>query len=280
MVHNPIQKITFGRAAPGILVRDIQSAYSFYSSVLGFEKVFENGTPVGFMVLKKDGAEIYLNQHRDHRPTTVKANERACEMTTSDADRITDLYERHARAWDGDRGRSLMEQGWLDRFRAIAGDDAEVLDLGCGGGEPIARELIARGHIVTGVDASPTLIGLCRARFPDHTWIVGDMRGLELGTRFRGILAWDSFFHLTQRDQRAMFPVFAAHAAPGAALMFTSGPANGEAIGAYRGEPLYHASLAPEEYQRLLDAHGFEVAAHIANDPACGGHTVWLARRV
>ena len=62
MVHNPIQKITFGRAAPGILVRDIQSACSFYSSALGFEKVFDNGTPVGFMVLKKDGAEIHLNQ--------------------------------------------------------------------------------------------------------------------------------------------------------------------------------------------------------------------------
>jgi hypothetical protein len=27
-------------------------------------------------------------------------------------------------------------------------------------------------------------------------------------------------------------------------LMFTSGPAYGEAIGTYRGEPLYHGSLA------------------------------------
>jgi hypothetical protein len=36
--------------------------------------------------------------------------------------------------------------------------------------------------------------------------------------------------------------VFRRHAAPKAALMFTSGPAAGEAIGAYRGEPLYHAA--------------------------------------
>lgn len=37
-----------------------------------------------------------------------------------------------------------------------------------------------------------------------------------------------------------MFPVFAAHAAPGAVLMFTSGPTAGEAIGEWEGEPLYH----------------------------------------
>ena len=44
------------------------------------------------------------------------------------AARIIDLYERHARAWDGDRGRSLMERAWLDRFRAVAGDGASILD--------------------------------------------------------------------------------------------------------------------------------------------------------
>lgn len=71
MTQSPIQTIKFGRAAPGISVRDIQVAYAFYSDVLGFEKVFENGTPVGFMVLKKDEAEIHLNQYRDHKPTTV-----------------------------------------------------------------------------------------------------------------------------------------------------------------------------------------------------------------
>jgi SAM-dependent methyltransferase len=197
----------------------------------------------------------------------------------SASDAIIDLYERHAEAFDRDRGRSLFERGWLDRFRAVAGAGSAVLDIGCGSGEPLARYLIDNGHAVTGVDSSPRLIDLCRERFPDHTWVVGDMRRLDLAKRFAGILAWDSFFHLTADDQRAMFPVFAAHAQAGTALMFTSGPAHGEAIGSYRGEPLYHASLDPAEYERLLRAHAFEIVAHAAEDPACGGHTVWLARR-
>ena len=105
------------------------------------------------------------------------------------------------------------------------------------------------------------------------------MRQLELGRRFDGLLAWDSFFHLHTDCQEPMFPRFARHAASGAPLMFTSGPAHGEAIGSYCGEPLYHASLAPSEYEALLSANEFDVLAHVAEDPGCGGHTVWLARR-
>jgi hypothetical protein len=75
-----------------------------------------------------------------------------------------------------------------------------------------------------------------------------------------------------------MFPIFRAHAASKAALMFTSGPRHGEAIGSYRGEPLYHASLSEADYRALLGQSGFEVISYVAEDPACGGHTVWLAR--
>jgi SAM-dependent methyltransferase len=194
------------------------------------------------------------------------------------AERIVDLYERHAREWDADRGRSLFEKPWLDRFAALLPPGASILDLGCGSAEPIGRHLIERGFHLTGVDSSPTLIGLCRARFPDHAWTVADMRTLALGQAFHGLMAWDSFFHLAHADQRRMFPVFRNHSAPGAALLFTSGPSHGEAVGSYRGEPLYHASLAEDEYRSLLRANGFVVVDHVAADPGCGGHTVWLAQ--
>lgn len=195
------------------------------------------------------------------------------------AGRIVGLYERHARAFDEARGKTLFEAAWLARFLALVPAGGTILDIGCGSGEPIARHLIAQGHAVTGVDSAPSLIGLCRARFPGQTWVVGDMRGLALGRRFDGLIAWDSFFHLSPADQRGMFAVFRDHAAAGAALMFTSGPAHGEAIGSFEGEPLYHASLDAAEYRALLAANGFAVVAHAVEDATCGGHTIWLARR-
>ena len=198
---------------------------------------------------------------------------------SDDADRIIGLYDRHAGAWDRDRSRYLFERNWLDRFRAFLPVGGSVLDIGCGMGEPIARFLIEAGHAVTGIDSAPSMLALCQARFPDQDWIEADMRTLALGRRFDGVLAWDSFFHLRAADQRRMFPLFRAHAAPGAPLLFTSGPEHGEALGTFEGEVLYHASLSPEEYRALLAENGFAVVRTIANDPDCTGHTVWLARR-
>ncbi|MDO9382126.1 MAG: class I SAM-dependent methyltransferase [Hyphomicrobiaceae bacterium] len=195
------------------------------------------------------------------------------------ASNIIDLYQRNAKAWDDCRGRSLFEKSWLDRFGALLPRSASVIDIGCGAGEPITGYLISRGFAVTGVDSAPAMIERCVARFPSAEFYVADMRALALQRRFGGLIAWDSFFHLTADDQRAMFPIFAAHAVEGAALLFTSGPQHGEAIGTFAGEPLYHASLDPTEYRALLDAAGFDVVEAASEDPRCGGHTVWLARK-
>jgi SAM-dependent methyltransferase len=199
----------------------------------------------------------------------------------SDASRnVIAIYNEHGADFDSLRGRSLAEKPWLDRFTSLLPNGASILDIGCGSGEPIAGYFIANGYDVTGIDASLPLVELCRARFPQNLWAVADMRKLALDRRFDGLIAWHSFFHLTVEDQRRMFGIFRQHANDGAALMFTAGPDYGEAIGTFQGRPLYHASLARDEYESLLAAHGFRLLDHTVNDPECGGATVYLARRV
>lgn len=199
-----------------------------------------------------------------------------------EAARIIGLYRRHGLAWEALRRDSVfVERGWLDRFLAAlphGARGARILDIGCGGGEPVARYLAGAGCRVTGIDTAPALLALALARLPRHRWLRRDMRRLRLGRRFDGLVAWDSFFHLMAHDQRRMAVVFRRHTAPGAVLMFTSGPRHGEAMGRLSGEPLFHASLAPQACRRVLAARGFRVLAHAAEDPGCGGRTVWLAR--
>ena len=182
----------------------------------------------------------------------------------------------------GENGRTTVEnqfeKAWLDRFLALLPLRASILDIGCGSAEPIARYVIEKGFCVTGIDSSSRLIAMCKERFPDQVWIDTDMRSLSLDRRFDGILAWDSFFHLCAEDQRLMFPIFSRHAGPKAALMFTSGPGAGTAIGSYKGEPLYHRSLDGAEYRSLLNQNGFDVVSLVVEDPDCGRHTVWLAQ--
>ena len=197
------------------------------------------------------------------------------------ASRIVAHYEKHALSWDADRrAASWTDKPCIERFLGCLPNGATVLDLGCGGGVPVALHAASHGFRVIGGDSSPTLISLCRSRMPDQEWIAADMRSLALGRRFGGILAWDSFFHLTHDDQRAMFSVFAAHAAASSVLMFNAGPSHGEAIGAYRGDPLYHASLDSSEYESLIAAAGFELIEHSTSNPMQGGRTFWLARAV
>jgi cyclopropane fatty-acyl-phospholipid synthase-like methyltransferase len=155
-----------------------------------------------------------------------------------------------------------------------------VLDIGCGSGQPIGRYLIECGFVVVGVDSSPTLILKCRSRLPNAEWVVAEMRALSMNRTFDGLIAWNSFFHLSHQDQRVMFSVFRKHAADGAPLLFTTGTEHGEAIGSFEGEPLYHASLSPAGYRELLEGQGFKVLAYVPEDPRCGNHTVWLAQYI
>jgi len=190
---------------------------------------------------------------------------------------ILPTYNEVAKTWDLQRNQALFERKWLDRMLNYA-PGRNVLDLGCGAGRPIASYLLDRRATLTGLDGAPAMIALFQTNLPQARGVLADMRGVDLGETFDAILAWNSFFHLSPDDQRAMFEVFARHSAPGAALMFTSGPEESEEIGDVAGYSLYHSSLSPDEYEGLLNAYGFKVKHFCPEDPECAGHTIWLAQ--
>lgn len=195
------------------------------------------------------------------------------------AQNIIEIYKKHARAWTELRGDFLYEKAWLDQFLSLIPVHSTLLDLGCGSGKPIADYLIQHNHKITGVDSSDVMIAMAQKNFPKQTWVQADMRTVELDQKFNAILAWDSFFHLTPDDQRQMFAQFAQFSVANTALMFTSGPTVGEAMGDMFGDALYHASLSQDEYRVLLKQYGFNVVKMVANDVECTGHTVWLAQK-
>src|SRR5262249_38300820 len=101
------------------------------------------------------------------------------------ANRIVAHYERHALAWDADRrAASWIDKPFIERFLSLLPQHASVLDLGCGGGSPVALHMVARGFRVTGVDSSA--LG-CQIRSGSSAicglWpLVGNLTGYWLGT--------------------------------------------------------------------------------------------------
>jgi hypothetical protein len=61
--------------------------------------------------------------------------------------------------------------------------------------------------------------------------------------------------------------------------MLTVGPAASEMVGHVGGEPVYHASLAPETYAAILAELGLHIVSFVAEDPDCGGATILLAQK-
>ncbi len=195
------------------------------------------------------------------------------------AQNTRDVYEQKAAAYDAQRSRALFEARWLARFTACLPAGGRVLDLGCGAGEPIARWFIAEGFRVTGVDIAGAMLDIARGRWPDGGWRQGDMRELDLGEAFDGIIAWDSFFHLRAQEQRTTIRRMARHLRVGGSLIFTVGPEDGERSGTVAGQPVYHASLSPAEYVALLEDQGLRLTGFLAEDPDCDRHSVMMARK-
>lgn len=196
------------------------------------------------------------------------------------SERILTTYERVADRFALERDRSGFEAVWLERMLATLGARPRVLDLGCGTGQPIAALLDAAGARVTGVDGAPAMLAHFRRNLPQATAILADMRGLDLGHRFDGLLAWNSFFHLDGAEQRGMFPVFARHLRPQGRMLLTTGPAAGEPLGHAGGAEVYHCSLDPAEYRALMGTVGLRVLDFRPEDPDCRGHSVWLLERM
>src|ERR1051325_4013488 len=90
-VTREINAIQFGRMAPTVTVSDIAAALRFYTAILGFEKTFENGDPVGFVILEKDQAELHLSLNSNHRATT----QNVAHLLVSDASALYAVCERN-----------------------------------------------------------------------------------------------------------------------------------------------------------------------------------------
>ncbi len=198
-------------------------------------------------------------------------------MTKSKAD-VYKVYNKIAKWFDEHRSRDLFEKAWLDKAISLLPNNAQVLDLGCGMGEPIIPYFLSKGLKVTGVDGSEKLLEMARSRFQNVELILSDIRLLRLNKKFDLIIAWHSFFHLSQDDQRAMFKIFIDHLNPKGVLLFTSGEEAGEVWSENGGEELYHASLSIAGYKSILNEKGFTLIDHKVFDPECGEATIWLAQ--
>ena len=201
-------------------------------------------------------------------------------MNANHKEKVYLIYDEIIDWFDNHRRKDLsMEKSYLDLLQKHISVNGNILDVGCGTGEPIAQFFLDNGYQVTGVDASKKMIEICQQRFPQGTWYLADMRTLSLSDKYDAVIAWHSFFHLPHDDQRSTLPLLASLVKQNGLLIFTSGPEYGEVWSDNGGYDVYHASLSSKEYKDILSKSDCNVMLHKVQDPDCGGASVWVAEK-
>lgn len=182
-------------------------------------------------------------------------------------------YNAIAPDWDAAR-RSFYgrEREYVDALLEGIGTPANVLDLGCGTGRPIAEYILLKGHRVTGVDYAESLLDLARARFPAATWIHADIASYVPGDRFDAVVCWDALFHIDRSLHERLLSRCAGHLLPHGRLMLTCGGSDHPAFtDTMHGQPFFYDSHPPETVLALLAGLGFKpIIAEFMNLPTTG----------
>src|SRR5262245_7920684 len=135
---------------------------------------------------------------------------------------VRDGYDRASRIYRGDTLELDPRSGyahWMRRITRHLAPGARVLDLGCGNGVPVAREL-SRRYAVTGVDLSPVQIQRARALAPAARFVCADMTTVEFApASFDAVTAFFSIINVPASEQPGLFQRVARWLVPGGWLL-------------------------------------------------------------
>jgi SAM-dependent methyltransferase len=106
---------------------------------------------------------------------------------------------------------------WIDRYRP---HPTSLLELGCGTGSILAR--LGSVPELTGLDLSPEMLAVARAKVPGARLVQGDMKSFSLGERFDVVICvFDSLNHLLFfGDWEDMFDAVHRHLVDGGLFIF------------------------------------------------------------
>ncbi|HEX9352115.1 MAG TPA: class I SAM-dependent methyltransferase [Gaiellaceae bacterium] len=195
------------------------------------------------------------------------------------------IAERYAQ-WAQNEVEGSPALGYLERLLGLLAPGADVLELGCGNGEPAAR-LLAPGHRYTGVDISSEQLRRASALVPAGRFIKADYTKLEFpASSVDAAVALYTFGHVPRAQVAEVYTRIASWLKPGGYLLATTGreDSSDTVDEDWLGAPMFFSGFDVETNLRLLAEAGLDVLEHevVCQDEAEQGEAcfLWvLARR-
>jgi SAM-dependent methyltransferase len=166
-----------------------------------------------------------------------------------------DAVAERYRDWTGPHDPT---RAWfLDEIVARVPAGGEVLEAGCGAGEPLGVALTAR-YRYRGIDVSHRQIELARSVLADDELAVADLLSVEFGAAsLDAVVAAYVMGHIPVADREDLYRRIASWLRPGGwwCASLPTGEEPGEGIEEdWLGAPMFFASMAWGEERVLLDA--------------------------
>jgi SAM-dependent methyltransferase len=158
-------------------------------------------------------------------------------------------------------GHSKVRDRWLGELVALLPKHARVLDLGCGSGLPVARELVARGFNVVGVDGSARQIEMARNTVAGAEFIQADMRKVEFAqATFDAVAAFYSITHVPRAEHPVLLQQIATWLKPSGVFLASLGSRSlHDRREEWLGTQMFFSHYGADENMALLRAAGFIV---------------------
>ena len=151
---------------------------------------------------------------------------------------------------------------------------ADVLDLGCGTGIPIARLLDSRGFRVTGIDRSKRLLQKAKTNVPRACFHKEEIEDFRASKRYDGVVLWDVLFHLPREEHGPLIEEIHDSLCPEGLFIVSSGGC-GEELPPFTdsmfGVEFFYDSYPIEEFLSVCSDAGFVVKKYdLVNKPDGG----------
>jgi cyclopropane fatty-acyl-phospholipid synthase-like methyltransferase len=172
----------------------------------------------------------------------------------------------------------------LAQIGAHVAAGARVLDLGCGAGVPMTREL-ARTYAVHGVDISAHQIELARKLVPSATFECADFGELEVGdASYDAVVAFFSLTHLERDELPALLSRVRRWLTPRGVFVAAFGVSDdaGTVDEEWLGAPMFFSHFDAATNEQLVARTGFDILqSRIVTEPEDGhpADFLWITAR-
>jgi SAM-dependent methyltransferase len=187
---------------------------------------------------------------------------------------LRDRWEENAEdwlRWARTPGHDVYDRFHARRFLELLPPAGRLtVDVGAGEGR-LGRDLVARGHRVAAVDASPTLARACRIHAAPLPAVLADAGALPLPNGCADLVVAFMSFQDVDELHPAMLEVARVLAAGGRFCMAIVHPVN--SAGAFEGEEaaapfvIRGSYLAPFLYHDDIERNGLHMSFHSAHRP-------------